>query len=184
MVLVVLILVPVILSVTVLVLILILVLVLVLILILVLVLVLILLVVQKTFRVGVVVLGLHVGRIQFQRVAVARQSLLELLLRKLRIAQIVKGLGTLLVAAQRVGRRRCQQLLGLVVLLRTDHRVAQIIGSLKVPGSTLQRLLVAVGTQIITLARKLTVALAHQRPLGHALRHGRRRETDNRRKRQ
>ena len=158
--------------------------VLVLILILVLVLVLILLVIQKTFRVGVVVLGLHVGRIQFQRVAVARQSLLELLLRKLGIAQIVKGLGTLLVTAQRVGRRRCQQLLGLVVLLRTDHRIAQIIGSLEVPGSALQRLLVAVGTQIITLARKLTVALAHQRPLGHALRHGRRRETDNRRKRQ
>ena len=144
----------------------------------------VLILIQQPFRVGVVVLGLHVGRIQFQRVAVARQSLLELLLRKLRIAQIVKGLGTLLVAAQRVGRRRCQQLLGLVVLLRTDHRIAQIIGSLEVPGSTLQRLLVAVGTQIITLARKLTVALAHQRPLGHALRHGRRRESDYRRKRQ
>lgn len=64
----------------------------------------VLVVVYQALGVGVVVLGLLVGRVQPQRLFVAFERLLVFLLLELGVAQVVERFGTLPIRTQRVGR--------------------------------------------------------------------------------
>ena len=77
----------------------------------------VLLVVQQTFRIGVIILGLHVRRIETQGLFVAFERFLVLLLPELRIAKIEKCFGTFRLGAERIGCRLPQ---GLLCLLYTS----------------------------------------------------------------
>ena len=97
---------------------------------------------QQLFGQGVVILRLHIIRLEDERVAIALQSLLQLLLCKLRIAQIVIGLGASLLTLQRVQHRTLQYLLGLLEALGAYHSVGEVIVRLKRGAVVQQGLLV------------------------------------------
>ena len=160
----------------------ILVLVLVLILILILILILVLLVVaasavlvlvEQPLGVGVVVLGLHVGRVQPQRLLVAFERLLVLLLLELRVAQIVIGFGQLRLRTQRVGGGLPEGLFGAVEAFGLVEGVAEVVGGLELPRDGFERLLVTADRLLVIALGVLPVAFADQRTFGHLLRSGR-----------
>ena len=80
--------------------------------------------VEQLLGVGVVVFGLHVVGVQPQRLSVAFERLLVLLLLEPRIAQVVPGLGPFGIRTQRVGRGLHHRLLGAVVHLGLVEGVA------------------------------------------------------------
>ena len=90
-------------------------------------------------------------------------------MRELRVAQVVEGLGPLVVGAQRVGRGAREGLLRLVEALGAAQGIAQIVGRLERAGGGLQRPLVALDGARIVAAGVGAVAPAHEPPFGQLL---------------
>ena len=154
-----------------------------------LVLVVLLILLQQLLGQRVVILRLHIVGVQHQRAAIALQRILQLLLHKLRIAEVIVRLGAILRRLQRVGRRSLQQGLRLLEITathlgrralgvgvgrsvghsHTNQRISQIIARLKRGAVVLQRLAVGIRAMLVALLGKEAVTLAHQPALGHTL---------------
>lgn len=125
--------------------------------------------VEQPLGVGVVVFGLHVVGVQPQRLAVAFECFLVLLLLEPRIAQVVPGLGPFGIRTQRVGRGLHHRLLGAVVHLGLVEGVAQVVGRLELSRGERQGRPVALDRLLVVALVVLARALAHLRAFGHAL---------------
>ena len=141
-------------------------LVLVLILVLVFVLILVLLFLQQSLGVGVVVLGLLVGRIHPQGVLVAFERFRVFFLFELGVAEVVESLGPFLVGAGGVCGDAFERLGRLLVFFGTVEGAPQVVGGLEVFGGRFERLRVAFDAAVVPLLREIPVALAHEAALG------------------
>lgn len=128
--------------------------------------------VEQPLGVGVVVFGLHVVGVQPQRLAVAFECLLVLLLLEPRIAQVVPRLGPFGIRTQRVGRGLHHRLLGAVVHLGLVEGIAQVVGRLELSRDERQGRFVALDGLLVVALVVFARALAHLCAFGHALCHG------------
>ena len=88
--------------------------------------VILLLLFEQLLREGVVILRLHIVGVECQGTAIATQSILQLLLHKLRISQVIVGIGTVGIVSQRVGRSLLQQTLGLCYISCRHLRLGRL----------------------------------------------------------
>ena len=129
----------------------------------------VLVLVEQTLCVGVVVFGLHVRGVQTQRLLVAFERLLVLLLFELGVSEVVERFGAFRVRAQRVGRGLLHGLLGAVEPLGLVESVPEVVSRLELSCNGLQGLLVAAYRLLVVALVVLPGAFAHQRTLGHLL---------------
>ena len=129
----------------------------------------VLVLVEQPLGVGVVVLGLHVRGVQAQRLLVAFERLLILLLLELRVAEVVERFGALRVRAQRVRRGLLHGLLGTVEPFGLVEGVSEVVDRFELSRSRLQGLLVMAGRLLVVALVVLPVAFAHQRAFGQLL---------------
>ena len=137
-----------------------------LVLVLVFVLILVLLFLQQSLGVGVVVLGLLVGRIHPQGVLVAFERLRVFFLLELGVAQVVESLGPFLVGAGGVCGDAFEGLGRLFVFFGAVEGAPQVVGGLEVFGGRFERLRVSFDAAVVPLLREIPVALAHEAALG------------------
>ena len=129
----------------------------------------VLVLVEQPLGVGVVVLGLHVRGVQAQRLLVAFERLLILLLLELRVSEVVERFGALRVRAQRVRRGLLHGLLGTVEPFGLVEGVSEVVDRFELSRSRLQGLLVTAGRLLVVALVVLPVAFAHQRAFGQLL---------------
>ena len=114
---------------------------------------------QQSLGVGVVVLGLLVGRIHPQGVLVAFERLRVFFLLELGVAQVVESLGPFLVGAGGVCGDAFERLGRLFVFFGAVKGASQVVGGLEVFGGRFERLRVSFDAAVVPLLREIPVAL-------------------------
>ena len=104
-----------------------------------------------------------------QRLLVAFERFLILLLLELRVSEVVERFGALRVRAQRVRRGLLHGLLGTVEPFGLVEGVSEVVDRFELSRSRLQGLLVTAGRLLVVAFVVLPVAFAHQRAFGQLL---------------
>lgn len=121
---------------------------------------------QQSLGVGVVVLGLLVGRIHPQGVLVAFERFRVFFLFELGVAEVVESLGPFLVGAGGVCGDAFEHLGRLLVFFGTVEGAPQVVGGLEVFGGPLRAPACSVRCCGRTAPSRIPVALAHEAALG------------------